>query len=174
MPNWCSSVWHFTGDKKEIDEIEATKLDFDAIMPMPKILDGPEEKDSKKKENLKKEYGHDNWYDWCCGKWGTKWPASGLLGKKTPEMLRVSDEKLIVSMDTAWSLPTGIMAKLANDHPSVRIWVTCMEEAQFFGGTMTLHEGKSSDTMYEPTQEDYSAWMRAYTVPLQEQVEPDE
>ena len=168
MPNWCSSVWFFTGDKKNIDEIEATKLDFNAIMPMPKILEGPMEKDSKKKEALKKKYGHDNWYSWCNNKWGTKWPASGMIGTKSPAMLRVSDEKLIVSMDTAWSLPDGIIKKMANDHPSVRIHITCMEEALFFGGSMTLHGGEVSNNIVEPTQEDYDAWFRAYAIPLEE------
>ena len=173
MPNWCSSVWFFTGDKKDIDEIEATKLDFDAIMPMPKILDGPEEKDSKKKEELKKEHGHDNWYDWCCDKWGTKWPARGLGLKNSPDMLRVGDEKLIVSMDTAWSLPNGIITTMANDHPFVRIFITCMEEALFFGGSMTIHGGKVSNNIIEPTQEDYDAWFRAYAGPLEELASED-
>ena len=70
--------------------------------------------------------------------------------KNSPDMLRCQRRKLIVSMDTAWGLPNGIIKKMANDYPSVRIFITCMEEALFFGGSMTLHGREVSNNIVEP------------------------
>lgn len=50
----------------------------------------------------KEKYGATTWYDWCCGKWGTKWNACDA---------EVTCNTLI--FNTAWSFADPVMQKLA-------------------------------------------------------------
>ena len=162
MPNWCSSVWFFSGKPEDIDRIEATKLDFDAIMPMPKILERSYrgKASDADKEAMRKECGYDDWYEWCNAKWGTKWPAINMrTGGEKPDSVRAGPDRLVVAMDTAWCLPMGIINKIAEDYPSVKIRITCMEEALFFGGTILVESGEVTENLHEPTEEESEAWM---------------
>ena len=167
MPNWCSSVWIFTGKPEDIDQIEATKLDFDAIMPMPKILERSYngKASDADKEAMKKECGYDDWYEWCVAKWGTKWPAGNMLtGGEKLDSVRAGPGRLVVAMDTPWCLPMGIVNKIAGDYPSVDIRITCMEESRFFGGMVLVDDGEVTENLHEPTEEEYEAWMNKYCV----------
>lgn len=53
--------------------------------------------------NLQK-YGHTNWYDWCCDKWGTKWNA---------HTVEKADAEDVIIFDTAWATPIGWIEELA-------------------------------------------------------------
>lgn len=167
MPNWCSSVWFFSGKPEDVDQIEATRLDFDAIMPMPKILERSYDGKASDadKEAMRNECGYDGWFEWCVAKWGTKWPAGNMrTGGKKLDSVRAGPDRLVVAMDTAWCLPMGIINKLAEDYPSVKIRITCMEEALFFGGTVRVEDGEVTDNLHEPTEEEYEAWMKRHSV----------
>ena len=72
---------------------------------------------------LKEKYGYDNWYDWRCANWGTKWNAC------EPEYN--SKEKKI-SFDTAWSIPYPIIAKMVEDNPDAKIEGYSEEETGWF------------------------------------------
>lgn len=56
----------------KLDEIGVGSIDFNKIIPQPKNLYmgnlGPEER---------KIYKNNNWYDWRCQHWGTKWNSYG-------------------------------------------------------------------------------------------------
>lgn len=62
----------------------------------------------------RRDYGHVDWYDWAVDHWGTKWSASGV------EILRdrvdITDPhtvpELVLSFDTAWVEPQGIINHL--------------------------------------------------------------
>ena len=88
MPNWCDNRVEIYGDNpdqiKEVKKTLAGKktcFDFNNIVPMPKELEGTTspnpEPDSFEAKRLRKQHGHDNWYDWCCDNWDTKWNSAG-------------------------------------------------------------------------------------------------
>jgi hypothetical protein len=58
-------------------------------------------------ENVKK-YGYGNWYDYCCGEWGTKWDVGG----DGQSDIHPDGKMLHTSFDSAWSPPTRAYEKL--------------------------------------------------------------
>jgi len=59
------------------------------------------------------KYGAWDWYDWCCGNWGTK---------SQPRSVEAETNAHVVKIDflTAWSFPEPIFRKLAEMFPSLR------------------------------------------------------
>ena len=103
MPNWCDNFLTINADEKTVNEIlefvksEEYAFDFNNIVPMPDYIYtgmlGDEER---------KLYGENNWYDWCCENWGTKWNA---------EDVNIDGES--ISMLTAWAPCIPVLAELA-------------------------------------------------------------
>lgn len=77
MPNWCENEMVVKGDPKRVaqfveqmkgadengDEID---LDFEAVIPMPRVLSGRKSPSDDKSPT---------WYDWQVENWGVKWGA---------------------------------------------------------------------------------------------------
>ena len=83
-------------------------------------------------EQYIEKFGTDNWYDWQCSNWGTKWNAS------CPSI-----EGNMIFFETAWSTPYNLLAKLSELFPSVEIFVRFADED--FGhnvGEYTLFAGE--------------------------------
>jgi len=120
-------------------------IDFHKIIPMPDILkntvsgsctiDGRQvtswyednsiadwnERDKTKrlftdeeKAGLKK-IGCDNWYDWCCNHWGTKWNACHSAIENEYEGF------IEIRFDTAWCPPGPIVEALREMFPELEI-----------------------------------------------------
>lgn len=91
MPNWCSnSVVISHSDKNVLDDLE-TKIRqnegrdfFNLLRPRPADQE-------------------ENWYDWNCENWGTKWDVN--IDLQSEAMTRLSDNSLSFWFDTAWSPP---------------------------------------------------------------------
>ena len=77
----------------------------------------------RKLYELKEKYGFDNWYDWRCANWGTKWNASETSYDKENQTLR---------FDTAWSIPYPVIAKIAEDNPKANLDGYSEEETGWF------------------------------------------
>lgn len=64
----------------------------------------------------RREYGHIDWYDWAVHNWGTKWSASGVVILR--DHVDVTDPhivpELVLSFDTAWVEPSGVINHLEN------------------------------------------------------------
>ena len=154
MPNWCHSVLEISGPKDEIASIAKTGMDFEKIIPIPADLipgtydlQGMSEFQIQSNEAI---YGYESWYYWCIDKWGTKWTAYN-------KSFNVVDQTRIdVSMDTAWSMPMGILNKLSSDHPNTTIRIVdCEEESGLFVGDFTLLGGKIiEDNVHEPSRDE--------------------
>jgi len=71
----------------------------------------------KMSNDFKTKYGHDNWYDWKCDAWNTKWNAYSQRR-----------EGNVIFFDTAWSTPYPIFQKLSEIFPQVKIDVKFADE----------------------------------------------
>ena len=82
-------------------------FDFNSLVPEPEEL-------SKSRlkivsiEELRKQFGHNNWYDWRRANWGTKW--NSYQCSLDDSMIR--EGVLVYCFMTAWSPPEGIYEKL--------------------------------------------------------------
>jgi len=140
MPNWSYNILDASDEVLKQIVNEEGEIDFNTVVPMPKELQGTvspskddtqEEKDASK--NLIEKYGSDNWYDWSCKNWGTKWNG-------------VSDEPYtngegIIHFRTAWSYPESFIEALSKKFPDELIkfeW----EEEQGFGEAFTIKNGE--------------------------------
>jgi len=106
-------------------------FDFNGIIPMPEeikkgatlgldfetgekkehkdyVLDGGVYKPKHRlaRKRLMVEYGADNWYDFSCLHWGTKWNAYEI------EVIQNEEHTLFVSFLTAWDSPRGIAERI--------------------------------------------------------------
>jgi hypothetical protein len=131
MPNWCSNYISVRGTnsaevKRLADAFDAGEL-CQSVIPVPedlqivagRVSDPVEqaELERKTRENLEK-YGAGNWYDFCVGKWGTKWDVS-----VHTECDRDDDGLgFNGSFDSAWSPPMGIVEKLMADGYEVTLY----------------------------------------------------
>ena len=125
MPNWCDNRVEIYGDNPDqIKEVKKTLegketcFDFNNIVPMPKELEGTTspnpEPDSFEAKRLRKQHGHDNWYDWCCFNWDTKWNSSEAT-------LSEDGDGLEYVFDTAWGPPIKVIEALREQYPDLSI-----------------------------------------------------
>ena len=121
MPNWCSNNIRVRGSQqREINRlVEAFKAgEFcDAVIPIPEELRNPdtgsyggEDADAKDRlrEELTKKYGYSGWYDFCTGRWGTKWDVG------SDGYIEVDEDGLgfKANFDSAWAPPIGVYEAL--------------------------------------------------------------
>ena len=93
---------------EEVQDYRAKNSDFEGLgvgLPITREEAGKRER----------EYGADNWFDWCVNNWGVKWDLD-------------SDVNLIENIDgleyhfnTAWCPPDGIFKELVKKFPDVNI-----------------------------------------------------
>lgn len=68
-------------------------------------------------DELKRDFGADNWYEWSVQNWGTKWNAY------RAEMFGTSLE-----FETAWSHPFPVMEQLSLKFPEITFYVRYADE----------------------------------------------
>ena len=112
MPNWCDNQITITGPSSVIDKIEKIVKDekdgnglLNFFYPMPKELDGTTAPSSSAKKPQPMVDGFDNWYDWRCEKWGTKWDVNEFYGVDR------QDDTISFGFSSAWSPPIGAYEK---------------------------------------------------------------
>ena len=79
-------------------------------------------------DRFKKEYGHDNWYDWTIDKWGTKWDAD------CPEVDIDDFGEVKYMFDTAWGPPKEIYDALRELFPNIEICWFYRDDANHISG----------------------------------------
>ena len=121
MPNWCNNNLTLTHEDPAMILRAKEALDrgefLNEFIPVPTDLqitagflgDGDEQKELERKtaENREK-YGYGNWYDFCCGEWGTKWDVGG----DGQSDIHPDGKMLHTSFDSAWSPPVNAYEKL--------------------------------------------------------------
>tara|TARA_B100000902_G_scaffold111835_1_gene113049 strand:+ start:214 stop:837 length:624 start_codon:yes stop_codon:yes gene_type:complete len=105
MPNWCDNQITITGPNSVIDKIEKIvkeEKDGDGLLnfmsPMPKELDGTTAPSPADKPQPMIE-GFDNWYDWRCENWSTKWDVNEFYGVDR------QGDTISFGFSSAWSPP---------------------------------------------------------------------
>lgn len=90
MPNWCDNVTTFSHqDKEKIDALENVLEDSQDNEVFYHLRPRPADQE-------------ENWYDWNCTNWGTKWDIH------TIDWERQDDNTIWISFETAWSPPTAL------------------------------------------------------------------
>ena len=117
-------------------------FDFNSILPMPQELEGtstpPREKDKKLTIELKKKFGHGDWYSWREENWGTKWNTDPMCSSCITERIIIPDDsiskikykdifKLIYVFRTAWSPPEPVIKEAAKKFPKLLFKLRCEE-----------------------------------------------
>lgn len=83
-----------------------------------------------------------NWYNFQCDKWGTKWDACDVYAETT--YLKDGTAEISLSYNTAWSIPEPVMRAMVEQHPELTFSFSCEEEqgwgAEYSGedGVLTL------------------------------------
>ena len=164
MPNWVFNYLTVEGSKEDIAKLKAqvgatvkTKykgadeidemLDREPIFSFMNILPPPEDKldeyhavhgYANGEKTGDTEY---NWYNFNVREWGTKWDARDV------ELLEDDETYLHYKFDTAWSPPTEVITKLAEQNPNLNITLEYREE-QGWGGEVNFN-GSTTEVVKE-------------------------
>ena len=129
MPNWCENELIIkTNDNhdEDLDEIiekycsirndNEQCIDFEKISPIPKMKE-------------------EDWYNWNCNNWGTKWNAQGWAFEN-------EGLQLFFSFGTAWSPPIPVIQQLSATFPHCRMILKYCEPGMCFAGKTIFRAGK--------------------------------
>lgn len=132
MPNHVYSQLKFKGPSEIIDNVlaqisgvnhhgEAREFTCNAIIPMP---------DNIFRGNLgeaeRKLYGKNNWYDWSCDNWGTKWDVYEVDIKK--RVFKNGNTQVIIKFTTAWSPIQPVIKKISEMFTTIEFKFAWLEE----------------------------------------------
>ena len=136
MPNICENKLEITTTNKNLvrwiqNFCEKGELEYDDfspypptglfqyIAPMPSELEGttkgnkPPQWQVDSSEALIDAYGADNWYDWQCTNWGTKWDVyCNNIKEWYIDHLDNGNYFVFLEFDTAWGPPTEAIKRL--------------------------------------------------------------
>jgi hypothetical protein len=131
MPNWVTNEVTFNFDMShdkdrfmKLVTSDDNEFDFNNIIPMPKEINPRGSLGYKDRE---KPSG-DNWYNWSCANWGTKWNSS-------KAHVNYEEENYVCfSFLTAWSAPTPIAVKLKSMFDGITFRWFYRDEGDMFCG----------------------------------------
>ena len=136
MPNYCYNILTIEGPHDTLRKIhdlvrgEETPFDFEKIIPMPDYIYrgviGAEEITI---------YGKNNWYDWRCENWGTKWNSCHAS-------CSWSCDCIDYCFDTAWSPCEPVIKALSTMFPDTKIFYNYFECGMCFCGKQEFENGR--------------------------------
>ena len=128
MPNWCSNTAVINGPCPVIDEIKS-------------VIEHPEQGLLSWMRPMPEDQ-RDNWYDWNCTNWGTKWDVNeAFIGDDAEE------DSITVSFDTAWGPPVEAFRSWAERDGRVTYRLTYVETGMMFVG-WDSYDGEYFDEDY--------------------------
>ena len=131
MPNWCENSLTVTGEIEEIRKFKEENtiivdgkltLSFNLMVTLPE-----EEKD--------------NWYDWHCAHWGTKWDLNRFSRCKVKEVDNVLNFKFF----TAWSPPEKWVIYVSPYYPDLSFELKYAEAGYDFSGRTVIQNGTKDE-----------------------------
>ena len=153
MPNWCSNDLtiitktpkQFTKLIQGITNNNDQPFDFNRIIPVPEELSNTNSPNKENAQEMKDKYGYEDWYNFRCAKWGTKWNACDV------EMRLESPTEVSISFNTAWSPPIPIIEAIAQKYPFADITFSYYEEGMGFAGEFVYSKGQLVSELEEET-----------------------
>ena len=138
MPNWCDNQITITGPNSVIDKIEKIVREDDShknngllhfMKPMPTELEGTTSPSSSADKPQPMVDGFDNWYDWRCENWGTKWEVCEFYGVDRQHLNDSLDESTIsFGFSSAWAPPIHAYEQFLADNEN------CSLKAYYYEG----------------------------------------
>ena len=129
MPNWCDNQVTITGPNSVIDKIEKIAKEekgagglLNLFHPMPKGLEDTTSPSSSAKKPQPMIEGFDNWYDWRCENWSTKWDVNEFYGVDR------QGDMISFGFSSAWSPPIGAYEKFLDKNED------CSLKAYYYEG----------------------------------------
>ena len=115
----------------------------DVVIPeLIECANGTEEK----REDLIRQYGTDNWYDWNVMNWGSKWDCSSEeMGFDTD-----NENYITINFTSAWSPPIKWLGKVIKMFPNLNFKLVFMETGNWFAGCAYSEDGELTVTEGEP------------------------
>jgi hypothetical protein len=138
-----SGIQHYKSYPWVVEELGENASDKKVIAFLKKKLDKKAMKEGRMSIENKEKYGYENWYDWKCSVWGTKW------GAYDAQIDRVADDCLVIDYNTAWSPATPIFDKLNEMYPNLVFEQQVLDEGMGFGGTQRWDEDGYSEEFHE-------------------------
>lgn len=141
MPNWCHNRIHFTGMKKDMDDlmdkIVVPPAEREPVDPLTRIGGSSHFADNAidlTRARPRPDDIGDNWYQWSVEHWGTKW---------APDMTLVSAGVHEVEMvgDSAWGPPSELV-RFITGHFMLGAVITFDEPGMEFAGAEAYVWGK--------------------------------
>jgi hypothetical protein len=86
----------------------------------------------------------DDWYNWNCEHWGTKWDAVDVTINHDSEQGWIKDEgdvHLIYRFNTAWSPPLAWFSAIAQKWPKLRLLMNYCELGMDYSGQSGCDKG---------------------------------
>lgn len=131
MPNHTSTILTLDGPLEDIEKFKENcngkeNLDFEKLHPMPPGND-------------------DDWYNWRCKNWGTKWNAYDVgnwINYDTSSTLNGNSEKNnSIHYNTAWSPATPFYLHVSKSYPELSFTHEFADEGGGFVGRKTIKNG---------------------------------
>jgi len=163
MPNWVSTTASVTGSKEEIVKflkgITDNKI-LESYVPCPRELretlsgfsndeEAMAELKKQQEANIAK-YGHQDWYEWQYGVWGTKWGDSDTHFEPMSELSN-GEYEVQFYFSTAWGPADKGFLTVSSMFPTLTFLFDYDEEAGFFAGLQVMKNGETIfEGMFEP------------------------
>lgn len=145
MPNWCENNLNIMGPADTLklivsNHVKGSALDFETVDPTPQELLAVD-------SSL--EVGLPGWYQWRLDHWGCKWNQDG-----SGDLSFVDDNQLLLSFDTPWGPPLGIVSSLGKKYPDCRFEIRYVEHGNAFCGEFCVFHQDGS-LIEEDVEGDY-------------------
>lgn len=129
MPNWCFNILAVSGSPNLLGRFKRVGLE-----PTGEKADGFFSRFSKCPEG-------EDWYEWDCANWGTKWDV------EVAEINLYHDKEgsIKLSFDTAWSPPLEAVMTMSRAFPELEFVLYWEEPGMNFEGRAIIGNGQQID-----------------------------
>lgn len=103
------------------------------------------EKFSFQKLHPRPQEEDENWYNWNCVHWGTKWEPKDIQIKYDKDK-----QEIIMNFDTAWSPPTAFLTYLTSFYEGIKIVNNFTDEEYDCIGQSVIENGQSITSYFNP------------------------
>lgn len=121
-PNWCSNILKISGPKDQIAVFKEIMKEYRAIDSV---------KDNINELSLEAFYptpDKNDWYEWRCTHWGTKWDVTDV------SVDEASDTLIIYDFQSAWSPPAAAIRHISGQFPKLQFHLSYEEPGMCFEG----------------------------------------